>query len=459
MYESGVKGSSVKKSQTFGTWNDKEIKSKDLNDHYNVTEYNIDLIYNEIMEFIHYYLFLGEISSDFTIKVQDLFEMDEDDLRVLKTVHFLLSDEIRDLIQILPYLLRNLSHSTQKEKEEFNGIVRGRIDWNATLKTRYSKGYDDPSLFVCSPPSKYYDLEENQLLKFVLKKIISLKNNYLGFVDYTKNDEENPFDVEKLSDEKNWYEIVGNNYKMAKKTLKKVYFNDISDIKTVKAKHIRKCFKNRNVLYHRVAKAFILYEDLFINEDIELLKELVEHRLIKATNPHKLYEIYIFYSIVRELPNPQLRLLYGGNDYSTFDVLDDGTKVTVHYQYLPEPLQKVSEYADILRNYNIGWSYRAPDIILEFEKEGRITYRIVEVKNSSKRDYVRDSVYKVMGYYKDFERILHNGDATFCNNCPVVLVTWGGISIKKDYDPFGDNIIVLNRNEFLDSLEKLILLD
>lgn len=459
MYQVSEKESSAYKSQSFGTSTDRNIKSKNLNDFEKVTEYSIDLIYDEIIEFIHHYLFSGEVSTDFSIKVQDLFEMDEDDLRTLKTVHFLLSDEVRELIQALPYLLRNLSHSTQKEKEEFKGIIRGRIDWNATLKTRYSKGYNDPSLFVCSPPSKYYDLEENQLLKFMLKKIINLKNNYLSFVDYSKNDEENPYDMEKLSDEKDWYEIVGNNFEMAKKTLKKVYFNDISDIKIVKAKHIRKAFKNRNALYHRVAKAFRIYEDLFINDDIERLNELVEHRLIRATNPHKLYEIYIFYSIIKELPNPKLRLLHGGNEYSTFDVLEDGTKVTVHYQYLPEPLKHVSEYCKILNNYVIDKSHRAPDIIMEFERDGKITYRIIEVKNSSSTNYVRDSVYKVMGYYKDFERILDNSEATFCDNCPVVLVTWGGIRIKKDYDPFGDSIIILNRKEFLDSLDKLIFLD
>ena len=132
MYQVYEKESSVEvsvkiesKNKPFGTLNDKEIKSKDINDHYKVTEYNIDLIYNEIKEFIHYYLFSGEVSTNFTIKVQDLFEMDDDDLRTLKTVHFLLSDEVRDLIQILQYLLRNLSHSTQNKKEEFNGIVRG----------------------------------------------------------------------------------------------------------------------------------------------------------------------------------------------------------------------------------------------------------------------------------------------------------------------------------------------
>lgn len=56
---------------------------------------------------------------------------------------------------------------------------------------------------------------------------------------------------------------------------------------------------------------------------------------------------------------------------------------------------------------------------------------------------------------QDFER-LDNNDATFCENCPVVLVTWGGIRIKTDYDPFEDSIIVLNTKEFLENLEKLI---
>ena len=81
MYEVEAKESSHKKSQIIGTSKDVEIKSKDINDHYKVTEFNIDLIYDEIKEFIHYYLFSGEVSTNFTIKVQDLFEMDDDDLR------------------------------------------------------------------------------------------------------------------------------------------------------------------------------------------------------------------------------------------------------------------------------------------------------------------------------------------------------------------------------------------
>ena len=81
---------------------------------------------------------------------------------------------------------------------------------------------------------------------------------------------------------------------------------------------------------------------------------------------------------------------------------------------------------------------------------------MVEVKNSSSTSYVRGSLYKVMGYYKDFKRIsnLENFDLT--HKYPVVLVTWGGIELKKGYNPFNDKIIILNRKEFIDNLDKLL---
>lgn len=38
----------------------------------------------------------------------------------------------------------------------------------------------------------------------------------------------------------------------------------------------------------------------------------------------------------------------------------------------------------------------------------------------------------------------------------IVLVTWGGINIRENYNPFEDKIIILNRKEFLDNVEKFV---
>ena len=36
------------------------------------------------------------------------------------------------------------------------------------------------------------------------------------------------------------------------------------------------------------------------------------------------------------------------------------------------------------------------------------------------------------------------------------LLLGGGISIKDNYNPFNDRILILNRKEFIDNLEKLV---
>lgn len=413
-----------------------------------VDESNMDIILEDIKEFLQLYLFKGNLSLNDNV-IEDLFELSHEDLITLKVVHFLLSDEVRNLVGILPLLVRNLAHSTQKETEILHGNIRGRVDWGATIKERYSQGFNDKSLFVCNPPSKYYDLEENQLLKFLLKRIRYLKENYLNFI--------NPetFDIEKVDKNTDWYTIVNDNVQVAKLTLKKVYFNDISNV-SIRSKHLRKCMKNRNLLYHYVAKVYRLYEDLFILENEDVLKELLSKRIIKTADGDKLYEIYVFFNLIKSLPGfYEGKLLYSGNDYSTTCQLDDLT-ITVHYQKTPLKLKEVSEYLDIIENYEIEGRTRSPDVIIEFNKDNETWYRLVEVKNSSTTDYVRSSLYKVMGYYKDFRHICELENFDFTDNYPVVLVTWGGISIKQDYNPFNDKIIILNRKEFIDSLDKLL---
>lgn len=416
-----------------------------------IDESNIDIVLEDIKEFLQLYLFKGNVSLNDSV-IEDLFELSHDDLITLKVVHFLLSDEIRNLIKILPQLVRNLAHSTQRETEIIHGNINGRIDWGATIKERYSQGFNDKSLFVCNPPSKYYDLEENQLLKFLLKRIKYLKENYLNFI--------NPetFDIEKVDNNKDWYTIVNDNVQMAILTLRKVYFNDISDV-LIKQKHLRKCMKNRNLLYHHVAKVYRLYEDLFVLENEDVLKELLSKRIIKTADGDKLYEIYVFFNLVKSLPGFfEGKLLYSGNDYSTTCVLDD-LEITVHYQKTPDALKKVSEYLDIIENYDIEGRTRSPDVIIEFKKNNKIFYRLVEVKNSSSPDYVRSSLYKVMGYYKDFKHIYELENFNLTEKYPVVLVSWGGISIKQNYNPFRDEIIILNRKEFISNLINLLSVD
>ena len=61
--------------------------------------------------------------------------------------------------------------------------------------------------------------------------------------------------------------------------------------------------------------------------------------------------------------------MFSTYEYSTSCEINK-VKITVHYQKTPEKLKEISEYLEILDNYEIRGSTRAPDVILEFEKNG-----------------------------------------------------------------------------------------
>jgi hypothetical protein len=66
--------------------------------------------------------------------------------------------------------LRQLNRATEAQRREYQGHVRGRIDWSATYKARL-RADNDPTLLVCREVRRQYATLENQLLKHVLQTI------------------------------------------------------------------------------------------------------------------------------------------------------------------------------------------------------------------------------------------------------------------------------------------------
>lgn len=387
-------------------------------------------IINKLKDYLQLYLFKGIGFPENGIN--KLFDLKENELNTLKSVHFFLSSELNDFIEILPQLMRNLSHSTSKEKIISKGVIRGKIDWNKTFKIRYSQGYNDLSLFACNLPSKSYDLCENQLLKFLLKKIVYLFENTLNFIDI------------KVNEIDNWHEEVKLKYFMVKKTLKNVYFNEITDVNLIKSKTLRKAFMHRNHFYKKLVNLYKLYEDLFISNDLSVLKSIVETQLLKPANDDTLYELYIFFNLVDSLKVKKLGLLMPNNDYTVLGYYDN-CEIKIYYQEVPKDDFSYSKYKEIFKNYDINVSLRRPDILIEFNG----SYRIVEVKRTSNQNYIRDSVYKVLGYLNDFKQV------KFSKNIPGIIVVWNGINIKSK-NAFNNEILILNKNEFINKLDMIL---
>lgn len=70
----------------------------------------------------------------------------------------------------LARILRQLNSRTEREHIESQGRVRGKVIWPATLKQRYTGGYD-PTRFVCRESRRQFDTPENQLLRYLIETI------------------------------------------------------------------------------------------------------------------------------------------------------------------------------------------------------------------------------------------------------------------------------------------------
>jgi hypothetical protein len=397
-------------------------------------------------EFLQLYFFQGDV-FEVNNQIRNFFDL-KDGLEQLRSIHFILSPQVLSLLKSLPLLLRNLPHSTYRKNELMKGRVQGSINWNNTIKTRLSSGYNDKTLFVCSLPNKFYNLEENQLLKFLLNKIIHLKEYYLPFAKPSKYE----FDFEKLDEDDDWYTKVKDRYEVCKKTLKKVYFDDIDDIEKVSYKHLKKIYNHKNSLYSKIVfDVYKLYYNLFINYDETVLNNFIKQTIIKSRDSNKLYELYVVSEIDRALPGESEYNLFYDNGKGNIikKKLNDEIWATIYYQWTPDDLKRISKYKKLCRGYSIGYNVRSPDVIVKFEHEN--TYRLFEVKNTNNKHYVRESIYKVMGYMNDFEG--DENESYLTEKYPIILVTFGGIH-QKNNEYKNEKIVICNKDEFIKYLDE-----
>jgi len=377
-------------------------------------------------------LLYREALPNLEVPLKNLTGLTDAELNHLKIVHFLLSEEVNELIEELPKLLRNLSHSTHKELVESRGIIRGRIDWNMTFKERYSQGFNDPSLFVCQPSIKMYNLPENQLLKFILWKIRSLRENIK--LEIT----EELIDAEEW---KNWQDKIVTRYLKVKKISRNVYFQQINLPLSIKPKTVQKAYRHRNQSYDKVAECYELYEKLFITNDQDVLKELIENQTLEPLNDDKVFEIYVLIKLLDILDkssgNLKLGLLKPNLDY-TAEYISEDINICIFYQKTPTDLKDTSKYKSIFNFYDLQVRVRSPDIVLKVKTNDNEYYQIIEVKRTKSRNYIVDSVYKVLGYINDFEESLES-----TTNPKGILVVWDGVKIQDFNRALKEPVLIL----------------
>jgi hypothetical protein len=374
----------------------------------------------EISDELIIYLKQGSIRVDSFLKKVDL---NINNFEQLLRIHFLLKEEVKEFIEDLPYLIRNIKTSTQKTNREVNGEIRGRIDWQATIAHRSKSNFSDQSRFVCQQVDKDFNIKEN----LVLKKFLNIINNILY------NDLNSSWnDYSWLSD---WFNNDGLFKKFEQIMSKNVYLKRISlDNTIITERMIADSKKSRNFLYRRAAELLEFYFDYIENnswkdksEENKEILDLLNKSFIKPEKDSVLFELYWVIQLIRANARGYKLNLLDGSSNLTAEWLRGNYKYSLYHDstasnelnwnvdlneimnssnsYLKrkalsyENAKKISNIfnSEINSSY---WSGR-PDIIIEIRKRSDNSLKkivLAEVKYTRNHETAKGGLKELLDY-------------------------------------------------------------
>jgi hypothetical protein len=206
-----------------------------------MTKTTPDKLINEIGDNFNMFLEAGIRVDSFSKKIDP--ELNINNLTKLLRIHFVLTDEVIDFVQALPKRVRRIKTTVDKRSQILNGEVRGRIEWDKTIKERFKCNYGSSTLFVCDQTEKNYNISEN----IVLKRLLSVIHSIV-------------FEELKPAIDKD-YKWIGSwtEQKKLKTALKEVFLRNIyikritSDDTEITERMIHSASKSRNKLYRDAA--------------------------------------------------------------------------------------------------------------------------------------------------------------------------------------------------------------
>jgi len=279
-------------------------------------------------------------------------------------------------------------------------------------------------------------------LKYLLTNLVEIAETLHFIKSYEL------LEIEYLKD--NWQDDIIQSYKVIKKTLNNIYLQNISMPTIIKSRQLQRLRTHRNRIYrNEILNCYQLYNKIFTKNDLNTIKTIIGNQLLKPSKDIDLFEIYVLFNIIDQLnyklkdksnANLDVNLImakYKKQYTAKYEDLE--TTIKVYYQQLPPIFAQNSKYKDIFQNYDLNVNTRLPDIIIEYQTTNGIYYQIIEVKLTNNRDYIVDSVYKLLGYLKDFECIMNK-----TNNPKGILVVWGGIN---PIDTSTNEISILNNSQ------------
>lgn len=362
-----------------------------------------------------------------------LLQMRPSDLRTVGSLQFLVSPELRKMLEDVPMLLRRLANTTVSDEEWSIERIRGSIQWGRTLGVRHATGI--PHLYVTAPSRRAYQTPENEALVFVLDETIALgrrsgwARSEVEAVGRTIRD--------RVSEAERWSQS---------RMLTEIERRPITPRARARINSGR--YRRR---YASVIAAYDRYRDLVGRLDRESLQHAVEtYGLISRDDP-TLFELHCTFQVLGGLERLGWRIgrlgLFAGSLRLAARREEQTLEIT--YQAVPRSLRRGSAYRTVQAKHGISTGPLRPDLVLLHRHGGQTRWIIVEVKGGHRRveESARAALYDLLAYRTAFDSVLEMQSGPYG-----LGVAWGA-----ELGPSQESDVLLCTPDCLDEALKLAL--
>ena len=239
-------------------------------------------VHDELVTFLRN----GTINEKRVTQTLDITDLQIENIDRLKRIHFCLSDPVVTYVDELQDRLRRVKTANQRERVATRGEVRGKIDWEDTLKHRYSDSVGDRSRFTCETPYTEYNIPENLVLKKLLWTVHTTVESDLSEIDYDWRFEQ--WTGERISEFQRIYR-------------RNVHLNRIADGEniTVTPRMLNSTRSARQLLYTKAYELYDRYQRLLSNEPDDDVRELLQETLIIPERIPRLFELFCVFRLLQ----------------------------------------------------------------------------------------------------------------------------------------------------------------
>ena len=403
-----------------------------------------------VSEDLFAYVMHGEIAE------QQIFDdlkptgLDErfESFEALVDLHFLLRPEVIDFVEMLPQRLRSIKTQTQNVQTTARGKITGRVDWESTVRRRYSKAPNDRSLFVCDNRHESYDIDENIVLKRLLSTIYTTLDDCEMYLEQ---------EYDWVTDR--WKENLTLVDRMRDLFERNVHVTRIRDPERYEPtdRMLQRAETARNDVY-RDAAGLLRDHKQSRSGNEAAIKDLLESTLITPDDEETLFELYVLFRYIEAVEDHQ----NGETSVATIETdrqevakieSDEGADVVLYHDnsaadrdlsFIPEPLEKSD--AALTRTEQIQRRARRivdqyfeenrferrtnrPDVIvLEIQHQYQHEYLITEVKYSTKPETIQQGIKETLEYLAFLRR---DDTLVFSDSSPFGS-GWNGVLVTQD---------------------------